>query len=73
MSTKFFTNEEENTLLNKFEGVFKNNPQLIEFDALVGYLRASGYFKIRQFIQKMDKVRILVGIDVDKIVIFQKY
>jgi hypothetical protein len=35
MSTKFFTNNEENTLLKKFEGVFKYNPTIQYFDALL--------------------------------------
>jgi hypothetical protein len=47
MSTKFFTNEGTNTLYNKLKGVFENNTDLEYFDALVGYFRASGYFKIR--------------------------
>lgn len=67
MSTKFFTNKDENTLLNKFEGVFKYNPNIAHFDALVGYFRASGYFKIRPFLDKVPKIRILVGINVDKL------
>lgn len=67
MSTKFFTNNEENTLLNKFEGVFKYNPNIQYFDALVGYFRASGYFRIRPFLDKVPQIRILVGINVDKL------
>ncbi len=66
MSTKFFTNAEENTLINKFEGVFTYNPNIKYFDALVGYLRASGYFRIRPFLDKVPNIRILVGINVDK-------
>jgi len=67
MSTRFFTNEHKNTLLQKFKGIFENNQDLEFFDALVGYFRASGYFKIRPFLEKVPKIRILVGIDVDKI------
>ncbi|MCF8365977.1 MAG: DEAD/DEAH box helicase family protein [Bacteroidales bacterium] len=67
MSTKFFTNKEENTLLKKFEGVFKYNPNIQYFDALVGYFRASGYFRIRPFLDKVPQIRILVGINVDKL------
>lgn len=66
MSTKFFTNSEENTLIKKFEGVFTNNPNIQYFDALVGYFRASGYFRIRPFLDKVPHIRILVGINVDK-------
>lgn len=68
MSTKFFTNNEENTLINKFEGVFTYNPNIQYFDALVGYFRASGYFRIRPFLDKVPKIRILVGINVDKLI-----
>jgi superfamily II DNA/RNA helicase/HKD family nuclease len=67
MSTKFFTNSEDNTLLKKFEGVFADIPNIQNFDALVGYLRASGYFRIRPFLNKVPKIRILVGIKVDKL------
>ncbi len=66
MSTKFFTNDPENTLLEKFEGVFQYN-NVHQFDALVGYFRSSGYFRVRPFLDKVPKVRILVGINVDKL------
>lgn len=68
MSSRFFTNHESNTLLKKFEGIFAHNPELVRFDALVGYLRASGYFALRPHLQKVPVVRILVGINVDNIV-----
>lgn len=66
MGTNFFTNEKENTLLEKIEGVFKYK-KVYFFDALVGYFRASGYFRIRKFIQQTPHIRILVGINVDKL------
>ena len=66
MGTNFFTNEKDNTLLEKIEGVFKYK-HVHFFDALVGYFRASGYFKIRKFIQQTPHIRILVGINVDKL------
>jgi phosphatidylserine/phosphatidylglycerophosphate/cardiolipin synthase-like enzyme len=69
MSTKFFTNEKENTLLRRFAGVFEHIPNIEYFDALVGYFRASGYFAIRPYLNKVPKIRILVGINVDKIVV----
>lgn len=67
MSTKFFTNQDDNSLLNKFEGVFTHVPGIHHFDALVGYFRASGYFKLRKFLDKIPKIRILVGINVDQL------
>ncbi|MBA4719470.1 MAG: helicase [Nitrosopumilus sp.] len=67
MSTKFFTNKDENTLFNKLDGVFKHNLSINNFDVLVGYFRSSGYFKIRPLLNNVDNIRILVGIDVDKV------
>jgi len=66
MSTRFFTNRRDNTLIDKFIGVFGNNPDIRFFDALVGYFRSSGYFALRPHLAKLDKIRILVGIDVDE-------
>jgi hypothetical protein len=67
MQSKFFTNSGENTLLNKFKGVFENNTDISFFDALVGYFRASGYFRLRPFMDNIPNIRILVGINVDAI------
>nr|WP_294894750.1 helicase-related protein [uncultured Pedobacter sp.] len=67
MSTKFFTNENENTLLSKIEGIFKYR-NIHFFDALVGYFRASGYFRIRPFVDKAEEIRILVGINIDNLI-----
>ena len=68
MNTKFFTNEEENTLFNKLQGVFQHNTSINNFDVLVGYFRSSGYFKLRPLLENVDNIRILVGIDVDKLI-----
>lgn len=68
MPTKFFTNQSNNSLLKKFEGVFTNIESIKHFDALVGYFRTSGYFKVRPFLDKIPKIRILVGINVDKLI-----
>ena len=68
MATRFFTNTADNTLLNKFKGVFGSNKDIECFDALVGFLRASGYFAIRPFLDNVPKIRILVGINVDSLI-----
>lgn len=68
MPTKFFTNQDDNSLLKKFEGVFANMDGIRHFDALVGYFRTSGYFKVRAFLDKIPKIRILVGINVDQLI-----
>lgn len=68
MSTKFFTNHGAHTLLEKFKGVFASNRDLKAFDALVGYLRSSGWFAIRPYLESVPEVRILVGINVDALI-----
>lgn len=65
--TRFFTNHGEQTLFQKFQGVFESNHDIEWFDALVGYLRSSGYFALRPFLEKVPHIRILVGINVDAI------
>ena len=67
MATRFFTNDGENTLLNKFKGVFQDNPDIDFFDALVGYFRSSGYFAIRPYLENVPHIRVLVGINADYI------
>ena len=67
MSSKFFTNRNRNSLLKKFEGVFDSIHNLYAFHAVVGYFRASGYFRIREKLLKVPEVKILVGINVDKL------
>lgn len=67
MSTNFFTNREGNTLVEKFKGIFQNHTDIECFDALVGYFKASGYFAIRPYLNDVPKTRILVGIEVDKL------
>jgi len=62
---KFFTNEPDATLLQRFQKSLKNNTQF--FDVLVGYFRSSGFFKIYPSLENVEKVRILVGLSVDKI------
>ena len=66
-STQLFTNRAGNTLIKKLEGVFTHVPNIACFDVLVGYFRASGYFRVRPLLDKVPKVRVLVGIDVDRI------
>jgi len=68
MPTKFFTNQDDNSLLKKFDGVFTNIDSIRHFDALVGYFRTSGYFKVRAFLDKIPRIRILVGINVDQLI-----
>ncbi|PJJ54614.1 helicase-related protein [Hymenobacter chitinivorans] len=63
--TKFFTNQDGNTLLEKLRGIFAHMP-VQQFDALVGFFRASGCYRLRELLADVAEVRILVGINVDK-------
>ena len=65
MNSRFFTNEDGNTLLTKLAAVFEHHP-IAEFDALTAYFRATGYFELRPHLQQVQQIRILVGINVDQ-------
>lgn len=61
---KFFTNEPERDLYSRFAAILKSNTQF--FDILVGYFRSSGFFKMYEALESVEKIRILVGLNVDK-------
>lgn len=61
---KFFTNAPERDLYSRFSKILKTNTQF--FDVLVGYFRTSGFFKLYPAMEAVEKVRILVGLNVDK-------
>ena len=61
---KFFTNEPERDLYSRFATILKSNTQF--FDALVGYFRTSGFFKMYESLESVEKIRILVGLNVDR-------
>ena len=60
----FFTNEENNTLHDRFNKILNNNVQF--FDILVGYFRSSGFYKMYESMENIEKTRILVGLNLDK-------
>lgn len=68
-NSHIFTNKNGNTLMREFEGVLSNNPSIKNLDAMVGFLRASGYFSLRPFLDNINKARVLIGIDVDKYIV----
>lgn len=59
----FFTNEENNTLYDRFNKILNNNIQF--FDVLVGYFRSSGFYKMYESMERVEKTRILVGLNLD--------
>ena len=60
---KFFTNEPERDLYSRFAAILKSNTQF--FDVLVGYFRSSGFFTMYEALQDVEKIRVLVGLNVD--------
>ena len=59
----FFTNEPERDLYSRFCKILKSNTQF--FDILVGYFRTSGFFFFFKAMESVEKIRILVGLNVD--------
>lgn len=60
---KFFTNESERDLYSRFATILKSSTQF--FDIMVGYFRTSGFFRMYPSLEMVDKIRILVGLNVD--------
>lgn len=60
----FFTNEKDSTLLDRFKITLENNTRF--FDVLVGYFRTSGFYHLYRSLEKVEKIRILVGININK-------
>ena len=60
----FFTNDEGQTLLERFKRTLKDTRL---FDVLVSYFRSSGFYQLYQSIESIEKTRILVGLSVDDI------
>ena len=61
--TTFFTNEPEATLLYRFKKTLQTTRC---FDILVGYFRTSGFHRLHDALEGIDKIRILVGLSVDR-------
>ena len=66
MSTKFFTNNEDNTVFQKFKGILENMKDVYAFHAVAGYFRSSGYFALQEYLKDVKDIKILVGINVDQ-------
>lgn len=61
---KFFTNEPDRDLYSRFCNILRSHTQY--FDIIVGYFRTSGSFRMYEAMEKVEKIRILVGLNVDK-------
>lgn len=70
MNSKFFNNV-DSPLIQKFAGIAENMHDFYAFQAVAGYFRSSGYFKLRKHLDNVKKIQILVGINIDDI--FRKH
>ncbi len=61
--TRFFTNEKDSSLLDRFKKTLKH---VGNFDVLVGYFRSSGFYTLYKELEQIDEIRILNGLDVDE-------
>lgn len=66
MSSKFFTNQGTNTLENRLKDILTHY-DIKNLEFLIGYFRISGFKKIAKLLDNVEKVRILVGINIDKL------
>lgn len=64
--TKFFTNEDNNSLLERFKTTLATTRY---FDVLVGYFRCSGFGLLSDALGNVEKMRILVGLETEKSVV----
>jgi len=62
--TTFFTNEPWKTLLDRFVSSLPKGTQF--FDVLVGYFRSSWFLSLYKSLEWVEKIRILVWLNLDK-------
>ncbi|MCF6309843.1 MAG: hypothetical protein L3J19_05130 [Sulfurimonas sp.] len=65
MSSKFFTNRDNNTLENRLKDILIHHKNISNLEFLIGYFRISGFSKIATLMNNITKGRILVGISID--------
>jgi len=58
----FFTNDANQTLLDRFKATLADTRL---FDILVGYFHSSGFYRLYDSIEPIEKTRILVGLGID--------
>jgi hypothetical protein len=61
--TTFFTNEAGAALLDRFKKTLETTQY---FDVLVGYFRTSGFHRLYDALEEIEKIRVLVGLSVDR-------
>jgi len=72
VSSKFFTNRDNNTLENRLKDILSHHKGITHLEFLIGYFRISGFTKIASLLQDITHGRILVGINIDKLTLEAK-
>lgn len=60
----FLTNESGKALGDRLANLLRDDTRF--FDCLVGYFFISGFYKLYPFLEKVEKIRILVGLQTDR-------
>src|SRR5438445_4504001 len=60
----FITNEAGKSLRDRFGVLLRDDTR--HFDCLVGYFFISGFYKLYPALEKVEKIRILVGLQTDR-------
>ena len=60
----FITNEPGKSLRDRFSILLEDDTRY--FDCLVGYFFISGFYKLYPFLERVEKIRILVGLQTDR-------
>jgi len=61
----FITNESGRTLRDRFTALLKEDTRF--FDCLVGYFYISGFYKLYPVLENVQKIRVLVGLQTDRV------
>jgi len=72
VSSKFFTNRDNNTLENRLKDILSHHKGITHLEFLIGYFRISGFSKIASLMKDITHGRILVGINIDKLTLDAK-
>jgi len=72
VSSKFFTNRDNNTLENRLKDILTHHKNITHLEFLIGYFRISGFTKIATLLKDITHGRILVGINIDKLTVEAK-
>ncbi len=59
----FFTNEKGRKLIDRFKTLFRDTKEL---NIIVGYFYLSGIYQLYEELEKVDKIRIIVGMEVER-------